>query len=75
MAQDQDHNSDSASFLELRNAAEQVMKKCVDPLSSPATGGFVANLGTYISTELLVSCVYTVSAMLFSHPVNDKTAR
>lgn len=37
--------SDFASFLEIRYAAEQVLQKCIDPVSSPATGGFVANVG------------------------------
>ena len=41
----QPHVSDFASFLEIRYAAEQVSKKCIDPVSSPAKGGFVANVG------------------------------
>lgn len=40
-----EQGSDFASFLEIRNAAEGVIKKCIDPLSSPAQGGFVANVG------------------------------
>ena len=39
-------NSDFASPLEIRSAAERVMEKCIDPVGSPAKGGFVANVGT-----------------------------
>ena len=41
----QDHSSDLASFLEIKNAAEIVIEKCIDSLSSPAQGGFVGNVG------------------------------
>ncbi|KAF6219098.1 hypothetical protein HO133_004923 [Letharia lupina] len=41
----QAHNSDFASLLEISHAADQVLKKCIDPLGGPAEGGFVANVG------------------------------
>ena len=41
----QSYSSDFASFLEIRYAAEQVLKKCVDPVSSPAKGGFIGHVG------------------------------
>lgn len=39
------HASDFASPLEIRFAAEQVLQMCIDPVGSPAKGGFVANVG------------------------------
>ncbi|KAL9130639.1 MAG: hypothetical protein Q9175_006969 [Cornicularia normoerica] len=51
----QDHNSDFASFLEIRHAADQVMQKCIDPPSNPAMGGFVANVGKHGRLVVVVS--------------------
>ena len=40
------HESDEASMSEIANAAEQVMRKCVDP-PGPTRGGVVGKLGMW----------------------------
>lgn len=45
MAKSQDHNSDSASLLEISKAVERVMQKCVDIPNNPTMGGCVGNVG------------------------------
>ena len=49
VVQSQYGSSDLASLLDIGNAAEQVMMKCIDPISAPATGGYVSNVGMQIS--------------------------
>ena len=39
------YKTDTASLLEIGNAAEQVMKKCIDPPNDPTRGGHVAKVG------------------------------
>ena len=41
----QDSTSDFASFSEIKEAAEKLMRQCIDPLSSPAKGGFIGDVG------------------------------
>ena len=38
-------DSDVASRLDISRAAEQVMEKCLDDPASPATGGWIKNIG------------------------------
>ena len=39
------YRTDSASLLDIGNAAEQVMKKCIDLPNDPTRGGHIKRVG------------------------------